>query len=185
MSSSKCSTAPREQHVTVAVNSNSTGLVYRFRDVVEADMAMLHVWMVEPHISAWWGDPAEALAEIRDAIADPATRPMIVELNGEPIAYLQQYDPHLEEDHPYQDQPKGTLGLDISIGPSDLVGRGHGSAILRQYAERLLRRGVPRLVIDPDPENARAIRAYEKAGFAAFDRRTTVYGPALMMARDA
>jgi aminoglycoside 6'-N-acetyltransferase len=49
----------------------------------------------------------------------------------------------------------------------------------------LLASGVPRLIIDPDPDNARAIRAYEKAGFVAFDRRTTIYGPALLMARDA
>jgi aminoglycoside 6'-N-acetyltransferase len=168
-----------------AVNSAAARPVYRFRDVAEADMAMLRAWMAEPHISAWWGDPDEALAEIRDAVADLATRPMIVEFDGEPIAYVQHYDPHMEKDHPYQDQPMGTLGLDISIGPPDLLGRGHGPAILRQYAERLLRRGVPRLVIDPDPGNVRAIRAYEKAGFVAFDRRTTVYGPALMMMRVA
>jgi aminoglycoside 6'-N-acetyltransferase len=31
----------------------------------------------------------------------------------------------------------------------------------------------------------RALRAYEKAGFKAFDTRTTIYGTALMMARDA
>ena len=29
----------------------------------------------------------------------------------------------------------------------------------------LLASGIPRIVIDPDPDNARAIRAYEKAGF--------------------
>ena len=33
--------------------------------------------------------------------------------------------------------------------------------------------------------NRRAIRAYEKAGFRTFDTRTSIYGPALMMARDA
>ena len=46
-------------------------------------------------------------------------------------------------------------------------------------------RWPPRVVIDPDPGNPRAIRAYEKAGFAAFDTRTSIYGPALMMRRDA
>jgi aminoglycoside 6'-N-acetyltransferase len=40
------------------------------------------------------------------------------------------------------------------------------------------------VVIDPDPDNAAAIRAYEKAGFRAFDRRTSIYGPALLMVRD-
>ena len=158
---------------------------YFVRDIAETDFEALAKWLSEPHVARWWGDPAKALQEIREAVTDPPTRPMIVELDGEPIAYLQQYDPHMEEDHPYRDQPKGTLGLDLTIGPPQLVGVGYGSAILRQHAERLFDSGVPRLVIDPDPENARAIRAYEKAGFAAFDRRTTIYGPALMMARDA
>ncbi len=158
---------------------------YRFRDVSEADLGLLAGWLAEPHIAEWWGDPAAGLAEIREAIAAPSTRPMVVELDGAPIAYLQHYDPHMEDDHPYGDQPAGTLGLDLSIGPPDLVGIGHGSAILRQIAGELFAGGAPRLVIDPDPRNARAVRAYGKAGFAAFERRTTIYGAALMMARDA
>ena len=42
-----------------------------------------------------------------------SVEPLIVELDGQPIAYLQSYDPHLEDDHPYQDQPFGTLGIDM------------------------------------------------------------------------
>ena len=113
-----------------------------------------------------------------------SVEPLIVELSGRPIAYLQSYDPHLEDDHPYADQPFGTLGLDLSIGPSELVGVGHGPAILDQLAEELFAEGAPRLVIDPHPDNARAIRAYGKAGFLPLDRRTSVYGDVLLMARD-
>ena len=46
-----------------------------------------------------------------------------------------------------------------------MIGHGHGSAFIRAFIERLLATGTPRVVIDPDPANARAIRAYEKAGF--------------------
>ena len=42
----------------------------------------------------------------------------------------------------------------------------------------LFEEGAPRVVIDPDPKNLRAIRAYEKAGFRAFDTRLSPYGPA-------
>ena len=158
---------------------------YDFRAVTSKDLPMLARWLKEPHLAEWWGDPAVSLSEIEDAMEDIATEPLIVEVDGEPIAYLQSYDPHLEEDHPYQDQPTGTLGIDISIGRPDRVGKGLGSAIIRQFAEMLFEEGCPRIIIDPDPANARAIRAYEKAGFRAFDTRISEYGPALMMARDA
>lgn len=160
--------------------------LYDFRAVTEADMPLLSAWLAEPHVAEWWDDGPEAsLEEIREAMNSDETEPLIVELDGRPIAYLQSYDPHLEEGHPYQDQPFGTLGLDISIGPPELIGKGHGSAIISQFVELLFEEGCPRVVIDPHPDNLRAIRAYEKAGFRAFDRRNSIYGPALMMARDA
>lgn len=157
---------------------------YVFRAVTGKDLPLLARWLAEPHVREWWGDPDESLAEIEQAMDDVATEPLIVELEGRPIAYLQSYDPHLEDGHPYQDQPFGTLGMDISIGEPELVGKGHGSAIINQFTELLFSEGTPRVVIDPDPTNGRAIRAYEKAGFRAFDTRTSIYGPALMMARD-
>lgn len=158
---------------------------YAFRSVVATDMPMLRDWLDQPHVREWWGDPAKGIAEIEAAMDDISTEPLIVELDGVPIAYLQSYDPHMEDDHPYADQPMGTLGLDISIGAADLVGKGHGSAIIAQFAAQLFAEGAPRLVIDPDPGNTRAIRAYERAGFRHFDTRNSQYGPAHLMALDA
>ena len=158
---------------------------YDFRAMTREDLSLVSRWLAQPHVAEWWGDPGEALDEIEQALDDISTEALIVELDGRPIAYLQSYDPHLEDDHPYNDQPFGTLGMDISIGEPDLIGTGHGSAIIRQFAQQLFDEGAPRLIIDPDPSNARAIRAYEKAGFRAFDTRTSQYGPALMMALDA
>ena len=158
---------------------------YGFRAVTGADLPLLAGWLAEPHVREWWGDPDQSLAELREVMENVAMEALIVELDGKPIAYLQSYDPHLEDDHPYADQPFGTLGLDITIGVPEMLGQGHGSAIIAQFAEQLFEEGAPRLIIDPHPTNARAIRAYEKAGFVAFDTRTSIYGPALMMARDA
>jgi aminoglycoside 6'-N-acetyltransferase len=158
---------------------------YAFRPVLAADLPMLGAWLDRPHVAEWWDDVDDKLAEIREAMTDPATQPFIVELDGRPIGYIQCYDPHLEADHPYRDQPRGTLGIDQFIGEPELVGIGHGSRLIAAFVEVLFRQGAPRVIIDPDPRNARAIRAYEKAGFRAFDTRTTIYGDALMMARDA
>ena len=158
---------------------------YGFRPVTRADLPLLAGWLAEPHVAQWWDDPLEGLKSIEGHIDSISVEPFIVELNGKPIGYIQSYDPHLEDGHPYQDQPYGTMGIDVSIGDPALVGIGHGSAIIRQFVDTLFAEGTPRVVIDPDPANIRAIRAYEKAGFRAFDTRTSVYGPALMMARDA
>lgn len=158
---------------------------YLFRPVSEADLPMLAAWLAEPHAAEWWTDGPEAgVAEIREAMDSVSTEPLIVELGRRPIAYLQSYDPHLEDDHPYQDQPFGTLGVDVTIGLAELVGIGHGSAIVRQFVDELFAEGAPRAIIDPDPANLRAIRAYEKAGFRPIGERHSVYGHVLLMARD-
>jgi aminoglycoside 6'-N-acetyltransferase len=158
---------------------------YDFRPVTEADLPLVAGWLAEPHVAEWWDDPEAGIASIRDHIDSISVEPLIVELSGKPIAYLQSYDPHLEDDHPYSDQPFGTLGIDLSIGPGEMVGIGHGSAIVRQFVEELFAEGAPRVIIDPHPDNARAVRTYEKAGFHEIDRRTSRYGDVMLMAIDA
>lgn len=158
---------------------------YDFRPVTEADLPMIAGWLAEPHVAEWWDDPEKEIAEIRAHIDSVSVEPLIVELDGRPVAYLQSYDPHLEDDHPYADQPFGTLGIDLSIGPPELVGIGHGSAIVRQFVEELFGEGAPRVIIDPHPDNGRAIRAYEKAGFRPIGRRQSEYGDVVLMAVDA
>ncbi|MHA6641450.1 GNAT family N-acetyltransferase [Mesorhizobium sp. A623] len=164
---------------------SKTAPVYDFRAVTEADLPIIAGWLALPHTAKWWGDPAAEIASIREHIDSDEVEPLIVELDGRAIAYLQSYDPHLEDDHPYADQPFGTLGIDISIGVPELVGIGHGSAIVRQFTEMLFEEGALRVVIDPHPDNGRAIRAYEKAGFRPLGERTSEYGRALLMAIDA
>ncbi|AZO32622.1 MAG: GNAT family N-acetyltransferase [Mesorhizobium sp.] len=158
---------------------------YDFRPVTEKDLPTIAGWLAEPHVAEWWDDPRKELAEIRAHISSVSVEPLIVELDGRPIAYLQSYDPHLEDDHPYADQPFGTLGIDLSIGPAELLGIGHGSAIVRQFVEELFEEGAPRVIIDPHPDNGRAIRAYEKAGFRPIGRRRSEYGDVVLMAVDA
>lgn len=158
---------------------------YAFRPVSEADVPRIAGWLAEPHAAAWWNDPETEIAAIRDHIDSVSVEPLIVELSGRPIAYLQSYDPHLEDDHPYADQPFGTLGIDLTIGPPEMIGIGHGPAIVRQIVDELFEEGAPRVIIDPHPDNRRAIRAYEKAGFREIGRRTSIYGDAVLMAVDA
>ncbi len=160
-------------------------LAYRFRPLAVADLPLIERWLNHPHVREWWGDPVSALAEIKDHVGDPAIDVFIVSFGPVPIGYQQSYDPHAEPDHPLQDQPIGTRGIDQFIGEPDFIGRGHGSAFIRDFVERSFAAGAPRVVTDPHPRNARAIRAYAKAGFHPIGRRRTLSGEALLLACDA
>ncbi len=157
---------------------------YDFRALTKKDATLIKGWLSSPHWQEWWGEPEVELAQILENLDSESFEPMIVELSGKPVAYVQTYDPHMEEAHPYQDQPFGTIGIDLSIGEVSDLNSGHGSAILKALAELLFEEGAVRLIIDPDPSNAAAIKAYAKAGFVPFDTRTSEFGPALMMALD-
>jgi aminoglycoside 6'-N-acetyltransferase len=153
---------------------------YLFRPVAEADLPLLAEWRLQPHVIRWWGpldaeDAAEALAEGRVAM-------WIVEHEGRPFAYAQDYSPHDWDNHPFGHLPTGARGIDQYIGEPDMLDRGHGSAFVRAHVERLFAAGAPVIGTDPHPDNARAIRAYEKAGFViASEPMDTRWGRAMLM----
>lgn len=165
--------------------SPEPGDPYVFRALRHEDFPRLAQWLAEPHVTRWWDAAEVELEAIAQAMKTGETQPMIVEWEGRRLAYLQTYDPHREPNHPYRDQPVGTLGLDMVIGLPDDIGKGHGGKIAASLAARLFEAGTKRIVIDPHPENSRAIRAYEKAGFRFIDQRHSLYGPAHLMALDA
>ncbi len=166
------------------IQSNTHFHDFEFRAVTKKDAALLKRWIASPDWQDWWDEPDLEVRQIMEHLDSDSFEPIIVELNGKPVAYVQTHDPHMEEDHPYQDQPFGTLGIDISIGEESDLNKGLGTEILKSLAAILFEEGATRLIIDPDPDNKRAIRSYEKAGFVAFDTRTSEFGPALMMALD-
>ena len=109
----------------------------------------------------------------------------IVATDARPFGYIQCYDPDVWPDNGLGDHPRGTRGIDQFIGELAMVDRGHGSAFIRVFIDRLLASGTPRVITDPDPANARAIRAYEKAGFRRDRLVSTPDGEALLMVRNA
>lgn len=158
---------------------------YAFRTMTADDLPMIHDWLVQPHVAAWWGNPDEQFALVSGDLGHPAMSQLIVAVEGRPFAYLQCYDPAAWPDGGLGVQPAGTRGIDQLIGDPAMIGQGHGSAFIRAFVENLLSNGAPRAVTDPNPDNARAIRAYEKAGFQKRRLVDTCDGPALLMVRDA
>jgi aminoglycoside 6'-N-acetyltransferase len=108
----------------------------------------------------------------------------IVFADDRPFAYLQCYDPTNWPENGFGTLPSGTRGIDQFIGEANMVGKGHGSTMIRSFVDALLKSGTPRVVTDPDPANARAVKAYEKAGFEKSRLVNTPDGCSLLMVRD-
>ena len=157
---------------------------YEFVPLVTADLDLVRRWLGTPHVSEWWHDPAEQFELVSGDLDHPDLAQYIVVLDRRPFAYLQCYNLG-DWNTGFGPQPAGTRGLDQFIGEADMLERGHGSAFIRSFTGQLLANGIPRVVIDPDPANARAIRAYEKAGFSKDRLVDTPDGPALLMIRSA
>jgi aminoglycoside 6'-N-acetyltransferase len=147
--------------------------VRRMRDEDEEFERMVR-WRNSPHVREWWDpdDPPMTLerarAEHRPGTED-ASESCVIELDGLPIGYVQFY--------PWDDEPEaidvigvpaipGAWGLDIFLGEPDVIGRGIGTRAVDLVCGYLFRAsGATAVMIVAAVDNARALRAYEKAGF--------------------
>ena len=155
--------------------------VYHFREMTARDIALMAGWLVQPHLVDWWGNPAEQLALVSEDLHDPLMDQRIIEWQGRDIGYLQHYPCHAWGAPHLDHFPPGTLALDTFVGCADLLGQGHASGFLRQRAMELMAGGAPAVVIDPIPENERAVRACRRAGFVGSVIATAEEGTAALV----
>ncbi|RDL49471.1 Aminoglycoside N(6')-acetyltransferase type 1 [Ensifer sp. M14] len=153
-----------------------------FERVADDHLPMLHAWLSEPHVRQWWGDPDKEVALIRDGCATGEVDGFIFHVAGEPAGYIQSWTPSEYDEEPWaKDLPGNVPGVDIFIGPPEMTGKGVATLALRAFAETLFASGAPRIVIDPDAGNRRAVRAYAKAGFVPFGEWIDASGRTLLM----
>jgi RimJ/RimL family protein N-acetyltransferase len=145
-----------------------------FRPTAAADFAMLDDWLRRPHWREWWGDPDVEHGHIKDMVEerDKTCRPFIFTIGGVPAGYIQVWriGPHQvpawADDNPWlMKLPSDAVGVDLSIAHPDRLSQGVGSAVLKAFVAKLRAEGHDAIIIDPDPENGRAVAAYRKAGF--------------------
>jgi RimJ/RimL family protein N-acetyltransferase len=139
---------------------------------------MLAQWLERPHWREWWGDPATELGFIEEMVEGrDTTRPYIFLWTGRPSGYIQVWfigphqTPEWAADSAWlMELPSDAVGVDLSIADERNLSRGLGSTVLRAFALELRKAGFETIVIDPDPANTRAVRAYRKAGFSPVPR---------------
>ncbi|MEO0495832.1 MAG: GNAT family N-acetyltransferase [Pseudomonadota bacterium] len=148
-------------------------MTYRFEAISDVHAADFKAMLNEPHVGEWWGEDDYEWRLIQEGEASGESRGFSV-LHGDTyFGYVQvwipNWDPaHLDEEPWQADMPEGSRGIDITLAG---VALGHGARIIRAFCEKLFAEGIPRITIDPDAENHRAIKAYQKAGFRTFDER--------------
>ncbi|NGQ91861.1 acetyltransferase [Rhodobacter sp. HX-7-19] len=143
---------------------------YTFPRLTRADYPLMRGWLAQPHVRAWWGDPEEEIALIEEDIDTNGhggpTDMRLVALEGQPFAYVQDYPAHHWGAPQYAAFPAGARAVDTFLGDPAFLGRGHAGRYLRQRCAELVAEGATAVVIDPSPDNERAVRAYRRAGFA-------------------
>jgi RimJ/RimL family protein N-acetyltransferase len=157
-----------------------------FRPLTLADLPLLHEWLNRAHVAEWWDEQRDLEYVLQTFGADlesPLMRMFFVCLGGEPIGYIQEYrvlgaDPEWWTD----ETDPGARGIDQFLANAEQLGLGLGSRMVRQFVTGLFADPeVTQVQTDPSPSNARAIRAYEKAGFRRVGEVVTPDGPALLM----
>ena len=146
-----------------------------FRSLRSSDLDLLHRWLNTPHVRRWWYDEGTSYQEIeaqylprsegRDAV-----KPFVILHEDRPIGYIQSYPISDDEAYASLVDVEDSAGVDLFIGEAEYLYGGLGRYIVLGFlSEHVFSDpGIEVCVIGPEPKNAAAIRAYEKAGFRPF-----------------
>ncbi len=154
---------------------------------------MLHEWLWRPHIVEWWGgeERRPTLNQTRAhylprVLGEERVTPFIAMLGDAAIGYAQSYVALGCGGGWWEDETDpGVRGIDQSLAQPKLLGKGLGTKLVTSLVELLFRdREVTKIQTDPTPNNARAIRCYEKAGFRRAKTIVTPDGPAIYMVQE-
>jgi aminoglycoside 6'-N-acetyltransferase len=143
-----------------------------FRALQRKDFRLLHGWLSLPHVDAWWHERLD-LAGIERKYGprvdgNEPTHVFLIEHHAQPIGWIQWYR---WADYPEHGALLGaepdSAGIDLAIGAPELTGRGLGPLAIRAFLERVVfaERAMTACVSDPETQNLRSLRAFEKAGF--------------------
>jgi aminoglycoside 6'-N-acetyltransferase len=128
------------------------------RPASDDDLELLVGWLADPEVYRWWEGRPLSQDEVTDLYTGrrrPEVDPFIIEADGVPVGYLQVWE-----------GTETSGGIDMFLVPQ-ARGRGLGPDAARAAASFLLDdRGWTEVTVDPLVDNHRAIRAFERAGFA-------------------
>ncbi len=158
-----------------------------FVELCEEHLPLIERWLQLPHVKAYfdsgpvWSPSHERFILGRSTDWESS---YIFTISGIPVGYIQSYWPAYADEEWSQTFDDDTVGVDLYIGEPDYLDKGVGTKLLTAFVERLFENpAVGRIILDPEPDNARAIACYRKVGFREVGPVETPDGPALLMER--
>jgi RimJ/RimL family protein N-acetyltransferase len=165
-------------------------VTFEFRPLTESDLPLLYEWRLRPHVAAGWPPPG-SIDELREHFLprlrdDSHVRAYIAQLDGRPIGFIQSYVAAHAGDGWWRGiTDPGVVGIDQFLANEEELNRGIGTRMITAFVDRLCRdRAIHTVQVDPAPDNARAIRCYEKVGFQRVGEIDTPDGRAIYMTID-
>ena len=146
------------------------------RPLTGNDLVQVSRWLAEPHVAAWWKDPAD-LASVQQEFlpsieGDDPTEMFIIEVAGRAAGLIQRYLVDDDPDWARAMQATGAVsgcaaGIDYLIGDSELTGRGYGTAAIATFTGLTLERypQADAVVAAPQQANVASWRALARAGY--------------------
>jgi aminoglycoside 6'-N-acetyltransferase len=146
-----------------------------FRPLTAGDLPQIHRWFDAPHARRWFDKgsldqvAAEYLPYIEGSVPIHAFIVALGGAGGREIGLVEweRFGDFPEAQATYRVTDPNAANCDILIGEPDAAYQGWGPRIVRSLLQEIVF-ADPRIttcIIDPSPDNAIAIRAYEKVGF--------------------
>jgi len=142
---------------------------FTFKPLTSSDLDLLCRWFKQPHVLEWWNDrltSEEIKEKYGNRIGGDVVCPYIVYLHDKPIAFIQYYWASKVGDGWWPNEDTSTVGLDQFIGEENYLNQGIGTAMMNEFTHFLFQNPlIKKIITETDPNNFRAKRCYEKAGF--------------------
>jgi aminoglycoside 6'-N-acetyltransferase len=137
-------------------------------------LGLLHGWLQQPHVRAFWDDGERTLQQVQEHYlgADQGGERFVLTLDGRAAGYVQAYAVGPAADFArWRSDIGDTWGMDLLLGEAADTGRGWGPQAIRAFVQFWRQRhpGLRRMLADPDMRNRPAVRAYQRAGFSVLD----------------
>ncbi|MFB7518316.1 GNAT family N-acetyltransferase [Streptomyces sp. NPDC056144] len=133
----------------------------------DGDAVLLHGWVNEER-ARFWGMNGTTVEQVRDIYAhlDSLTthHGFLVELDGEPAALFQTYDPEADRVSECYEVEEGDIGVHLLVAPGAAPRPGFTAGLLTALIAFSLRERT-RIVVEPDAANEKAIARMARAGF--------------------